>query len=318
MRNLPNRIWIFIALCFICAIGLSAHYYATRSSKVSLTQTLLSSDARESVPGQARQIFFRYTGVDDHYGKVAVVDYPGLGVPHFIDRLSCDVVYFAHGHGICLYTEPPLYTTFAAELFDAQFQKRFHIPLQGGPSRTRISPDGKLAALTVFVTGHGYASVDFITQTLLIDTASGKTIADLESFRITRDGQIFQAKDFNFWGVTFTGPTRIAFIARSPRIESITSFSAMGPRAPAPFYTKMSSVPQSRPMGNMSPTKSASVSTDACCGNCTCSTSRRCRKRRSPKNAALMINSNGSTTSACSIPSPTIPAARARRRMFGV
>jgi hypothetical protein len=199
-----SRIWIFIALCFICAIGLSAYYYATRSSKVSQSQALLSSGARDSVSGQARQIFFRYTGVDDHYGKVAFVDYPGLGVPHFIDRLSCNVVYFAHGQGICLYTEPPLYSTFAAELFDAKFQKRFHIPLQGGPSRTRISPDGKLAALTVFVTGHGYASVDFVTQTLLIDIASGKTIADLESFRITRDGQIFQAKDFNFWGVTFT------------------------------------------------------------------------------------------------------------------
>ena len=137
------------------------------------TKAALLRHAR-SVSGQARQIFFRYTGVDDHYGKVAVVDYPGLGVPHFIDRLSCDIVYFAHGQGICLYTEPPLYTTFAAELFDAQFQKRFHIPLQGGPSRTRISPDGKLAAVTVFLSGHGYASVDFTTQTLLIDIASRK------------------------------------------------------------------------------------------------------------------------------------------------
>jgi hypothetical protein len=204
MPSPRNRLWIFIALCLACALGLSAYFYRTRGRRASPTQILLSPSAtREQLPGQARQIFFRYTGVDDHYGKLAVVDYPGLGVPRFIDALSCDVVYFAQGQGICLFANPPMYTTYAAQLFDANFQPRFKIPLQGGPSRTRISPDGKLAGVTVFVTGHGYASVDFVTQTLLIDTATGKVVANMENFRVTRDGQLFQAKDFNFWGVTF-------------------------------------------------------------------------------------------------------------------
>jgi hypothetical protein len=198
-----SRVFVFITLCVACAFGLSIYFYATRGTKVSPTQRLLPP-GKIGETTQARQIFFRYTGVDDHYGKLAFVDYPGLGVPHFVDSLTCDVIHFAHGQGICLSTEPPLFTTYAAQLFNANFQPGFKIPLHGGPSRTRISPDGKLAGLTVFVTGHGYASVDFTTQTLLIETTTGKTLADLETFQITRDGQPFQSKDFNFWGVTFT------------------------------------------------------------------------------------------------------------------
>jgi len=202
-----SRLAIFIALCVASIIGLSAYFYTTRGNKFSPTESLLSP-GQTGETAQARQIFFRYTGVDDHYGKLAFVDYPGLGVPHFIDTLACDIIHFANGHGICLSTEPPMYTTYAAQLFDAKFQPQFKIPLQGGPSRTRVSPDGKLAGVTVFVTGHGYASVDFTTQTLLIDTATGKALADLETFRITRDGQPFQSKDFNFWGVTFTSDSK--------------------------------------------------------------------------------------------------------------
>jgi hypothetical protein len=71
-----------------------------------------------------------------------------------------------------------------------------------------VSSDGKLAALTVFVSGHGYESVSFSTQTLLIEADSGRTISDLENFSVSRDGQPFSNKDFNFWGVTFTPDAR--------------------------------------------------------------------------------------------------------------
>jgi len=75
--------------------------------------------------------------------------------------------------------------------------------LKGIPSRTRISPDDKLGAFTVFVTGHGYTTLDFSTQTLILDMANGHVLADLENFEVTRDGKVIKAADFNFWGVTF-------------------------------------------------------------------------------------------------------------------
>jgi hypothetical protein len=37
----------------------------------------------------------------------------------------------------------------------------------------------------------------------MIDTSTGKLLADLETFALSRDGATFKSPDFNFWGVTF-------------------------------------------------------------------------------------------------------------------
>ena len=96
-------------------------------------------------------------------------------------------------------------TSYAAELFDAKtFDKIGSIPLRGSPSRCRVSKDGRLAASTVFVTGHSYTSLNFSTQTLILDAQTATILADVESFSVLRDGQPFRNQDFNFWGVTFT------------------------------------------------------------------------------------------------------------------
>ena len=98
---------------------------------------------------------------------------------------------------------------YSARLFDATtFTPHAQFGLNGVPSRSRVSIDGKLAAFTVFVTGHGYTALDFSTQTLILDTAKGEPIADLESFTVLRDGKPFKESDFNFWGVTFTRDAR--------------------------------------------------------------------------------------------------------------
>jgi hypothetical protein len=97
-----------------------------------------------------------------------------------------------------------VFTTYAAQVFDGDFKALFTLPLQGWPSRIRVSPAGTLAGYTVFVSGHGYASMDFSTETLLVDTMTGKIVASLEDFQVTRGGQPFRALDFNFWGVSFT------------------------------------------------------------------------------------------------------------------
>ncbi|HMB21925.1 MAG TPA: hypothetical protein VKP08_03785, partial [Anaerolineales bacterium] len=70
-------------------------------------------------------------------------------------------------------------------------------------SRTRVSPDGKYAAFTVFVSGHSYADTNMSTATMLLDTATGESLGNLEEFEVWKDGQRFQAPEFNFWGVTF-------------------------------------------------------------------------------------------------------------------
>ncbi len=81
---------------------------------------------------------------------------------------------------------------------------RHELDLTGIPSRARVSSDGRLGSVTMFVTGHAYAVAgSFSTETKLIDLRRGVTIADLEDFTVSRGGRVVTADDVNFWGVTF-------------------------------------------------------------------------------------------------------------------
>ena len=96
------------------------------------------------------------------------------------------------------------YTSRLIIIFDSQFRMLFKLPLAGLPSRVRLSPDGRLAATTSFVTGHSYGDDVFSTETNIIDTHTGeRLIGSLQDLEITRNGTRFQAIDFNIWGVTF-------------------------------------------------------------------------------------------------------------------
>ena len=55
----------------------------------------------------------------------------------------------------------------------------------------------------MFESGHSYAQEGFSTKTTVIDLSSGATVCDLEEFAVWKDNERFEAKDFNFWGLTF-------------------------------------------------------------------------------------------------------------------
>jgi hypothetical protein len=159
-------------------------------------------EVRTKEPGR---IFFRHNGLDTNYGRVGMIGGPARGEPEFAGALRCEVLYVAGGRGICLTADRGVVTSYAADLFDAKtFEKIGTIPLRGSPSRCRVSKDGRLAALTVFVTGHSYTSLNFSTQTLIVNAQTAEILADVEKFAVTRDGVPFHNQDFNFWGVTFT------------------------------------------------------------------------------------------------------------------
>ena len=122
-----------------------------------------------------------------------------------VTDLRCERVAFAEGRGICLQAARGVFTSYRAVFLDAAMQPRASVALDGAPSRTRVSPDGRVGAITVFVGGlaHSYVSLAVSTKTTLVDVDSGEILADLEQFRVIRDGRPFSAVDFNFWGVTF-------------------------------------------------------------------------------------------------------------------
>jgi hypothetical protein len=118
--------------------------------------------------------------------------------------LACERVYFAAGRGICMGVAPSG-VEYTASIFNSKLQPLHSITLTGLPSRARVSSDGRYGAMTVFVTGDSYLSspTAFSTRTTILAMSSGKEIGQLERFEVSKDGQPFDAVDFNFWGVTF-------------------------------------------------------------------------------------------------------------------
>jgi len=118
--------------------------------------------------------------------------------------LSCERVYYAAGHGICMGVAPSG-VDYTAKVFNRELESEETIPLSGLPSRARVSEDGRYGAMTVFVSGDAYleSSTAFSTRTYVVDMHTGKVATQLEQFDVTKDGKPFDAVDFNFWGMTF-------------------------------------------------------------------------------------------------------------------
>lgn len=125
-------------------------------------------------------------------------------VRHPSGDLACERVYYAAGHGICMGVAPSG-VEYDATIFDSRFRPLEKIVLTGLPSRARVSADGRLGAMTVFVTGDSYLQSPsaFSTRTTILDMSDGDQIGQLEQFHVTKDGKPFDSADFNLWGVTF-------------------------------------------------------------------------------------------------------------------
>ena len=168
------------------------------------TATPVDTVRAPSDDAPATTILVRHTGVDRSHGFLAVDTGEGDAGTRRATPLTCQRVHFAAGHGVCLVVERRFFTTYTAVLFDDAFRPVHRLPLNGIPSRTRLSPDGRRAAITVFVSGHSYTDSRFSTETSIVDVDTGALIvADLEAFEVIRDETPFHALDFNFWGVTF-------------------------------------------------------------------------------------------------------------------
>ena len=225
------RISLFMLIftcCVIVAVGYvtyRAHQLDVAASKSQterhsppLDQTLASArkasdDALPLPPENANRtpvtlppapfVLFRNTELGTNYGQLAAQPLDKLSGPRDPSGLRCERSYFAGGYGVCLTAERGSVTSYQAYIFDDSLRLRHRLPLQGIPSRTRVSPDGRYAAITVFVSGDSYSPGTFSTRTTVFRTHDGSQVGELEQFTIDRDGKPFHEIDFNFWGVTF-------------------------------------------------------------------------------------------------------------------
>jgi len=137
------------------------------------------------------------------FGRVEAVDPDSPTGPRAPTSLFCDRVDQRAGRVLCL-TDDRVHARAGTTVLDGRLRVLFRLPADGLPSRTRISPDGRLGAATTFVAGDAYNVDSFSTRTVLLDLVHGRQTADLEQFDVTRGGRTFHAIDENFWGVTFT------------------------------------------------------------------------------------------------------------------
>jgi hypothetical protein len=201
----PARVLAFlgVALACIAAAGGYAWWAAQQRAQVAATITRTEKPL-QSLPA-APYLLLRITGAGASHGRMALEALGASNGMRAVSTLNCDRVHAAAGRGICLEARRGAITSYHAHLFDSALRKTASFDLAGAPSRTRMSADGTLAATTVFVSGHSYSSPGFSTRTSIIDVQSGRMLAaDLEAFAVIKDGQLFKAADFNFWGVTFT------------------------------------------------------------------------------------------------------------------
>jgi hypothetical protein len=194
----------FLALVVGCLAVAAVAIAAGRDSQRPLrgeAGTAAAAFARIRADGSPA-VLFRSSARDD--GQVALAAAGAQAGARTPVPLRCERVAFAGDHGLCLARSGGVAPGYRAEVFGPDFKVRHTLAVDGIPSRARVSPDGRYGAVTLFVTGHAYAAAgSFSTETTLIDLASGRKIAELEDFTVTRDGRQVTAVDVNYWGVTF-------------------------------------------------------------------------------------------------------------------
>jgi hypothetical protein len=204
------RWWAFAAICVMAA--LLAGGYAFRAVRRVPSAAGDAEAPRLATPPSRPLLMVQSTRSDDSFRKLMLAPLSSPDGAAYETPLSCDRVYFAGARGVCLAVEGELLKRNVAYVFDDTFTKLHKVRLTGLPSRARLSPDGRLAAITVFEHGHSYAEDGFSTRTTIVDTAKGSVLTDLEQFAIVRAGVRFKAADFNFWGVTFMSDSNRFFV----------------------------------------------------------------------------------------------------------
>lgn len=161
---------------------------------------------------------FRTLAAGESFSRVALVPLAATASGRYLLEPQCERLYFGGDRGVCLMSETRgLITTRYARVFDASGRVLHSVTLTGSPSRARVSPDGRWAAITDFEQGHSYAEHGFSTRTTFIDTLKGTVVTDLEQFTVWRDGAPLKAIDFNFWGVTFARDSNRFFATLATR-----------------------------------------------------------------------------------------------------
>ena len=208
-RPMGRRLALFAVVVVVCVVAALLYVSRARHREESLAAsapptTKVESSGLDAVVTEPH-VLFRSTAYGDSYGRLSLIGVDDLAGARVTSDVTCDRVAGAADRVICLSADRGLLTTYKVTLLDDHLRQVAELPLEGIPSRARISSGGTYAAATSFVSGDSYAAASFSTRTVVYDARSGVAVANLEDFAVTKDGESFESVDFNFLGVTFVG-----------------------------------------------------------------------------------------------------------------
>jgi hypothetical protein len=130
--------------------------------------------------------------------------------PRPTGRLACERVHEnPAGDGLCLAAEHHGFD-YEGVVYGPGRRPRHRFSIPGVPDRARVSPDGRYAGFTAFLSGHAYSAGvrSFSTHTAIVDLRAGRPLFNLDELAVTRNGEPFERADANFWGVAFADGDR--------------------------------------------------------------------------------------------------------------
>ncbi len=200
MRSRAGVFALLATACTLVAVG------AVVSAVMAQRKTAAAPAARTAQFARPYVVFraINKTAGPAHMGELTSTPATDPGNTRRPTGRLCERVYAVPSGGICIARSRSLTGAYEAQVLGPDGRVRHKVGLDGVPSRTRVSADGRYGATTTFVTGDSYAKPgEFSTRTLIIDMRRGESIADLETFTVSRAGQVVDAADVQFWGVTF-------------------------------------------------------------------------------------------------------------------
>jgi len=197
-----SRLIILLSAATAVVVAVSvAAFVVARGQFQEQSSAQPTSTAAGSAVLSVPHITFRNATISAEYGTLAAVTLADPKGPRAFFGISCERQTSNRNGGVCVRADRGVVTSYELLTLDANLKEIGATPLNGTPSRVRMSADASLVATTTFVTGHSYADTAFVTEAIIHQ--NGQSLGNLEQWQATVDGRPLLAANRNYWGGTF-------------------------------------------------------------------------------------------------------------------